>query len=72
MTLSARQATDRLKNDLYRVVDSLRADLDRVEILIAALNVFSRPVPNYEPRFQHLQQFGLKKYEIGQRAGDDR
>ncbi len=65
-------AMERLKGELYPLVDRMRADLDRVEILIAVLNEFSCPVPNYEPRFQHLQQFSLKRYEISQGAGGNR
>jgi hypothetical protein len=67
--MGANKATEQLKHDLYRVVDGLRADLDRVEILIAALNGFGRPVPGYEPRFH---DFSLSAYELGKRAGGER
>jgi hypothetical protein len=56
---------DRLKGELYRIVDTMRGDLDRVEILIAALSGFSRPVPGYEPRFHHLHRVKLSAHELG-------
>ena len=43
-------AIDRVKRDLHRALDNMRADLDRIEILAAALSAFSKPVPDYEPR----------------------
>jgi hypothetical protein len=61
-------AVERLKGELYCLVDSMRADLDRVEILIAALNGFSHPVPGYEPRFQHLPRLSSRVQELGQSA----
>ena len=67
--MGSNAAMERLKGELHRLVDRMRADLDRVEILVAALGGFSRPVPRYEPRFRHLRQLSLGKYEISQRAG---
>jgi hypothetical protein len=64
-------AMERLKGELYGLVDRMRADLDRVEILIAALNGFNRPVPGYEPRFRHLPQFGPRAHELGEPAGGE-
>ena len=55
-------ATDRIKRELDDVLDNLRTDLDRVEILATALNIFSSPIPDYEPRFRHLH----RPYELGQ------
>jgi hypothetical protein len=59
---------DRLKGELYRLVDSMRADLDRVEILIAGMEGFYRSVPDYEPRFRHMPEGSLRRHEIGRRA----
>jgi len=56
MAMRAESATDRMKRELHRLFDNIRGDLDRIEILTAALNAFSRPVPDYEPRFRHLWQ----------------
>lgn len=58
-------ATDRLKRDLKHAVESLRTDLDRVELLTAALSAFYRPVPDYEPKFQHMHRTNLSEYELG-------
>ncbi len=54
-----------MKHELHRLFDNIRGDLDRIEILTAALNAFSRPVPDYEPRFRHLRQSALTAYELG-------
>jgi hypothetical protein len=67
--MGSNAANDRLKRELHRMTARMRADLDRVEILIVALNGFSRPVPDYEPRFRHLRQFSLSAHELGKRAG---
>jgi hypothetical protein len=58
-------AIDRIKRDLHRALDAMRADLDRVEILAAALAAFSRPVPDYEPAFRHMQHLTLSEHELG-------
>jgi hypothetical protein len=58
-------AIDRLKRELDRQLDNMCADLDRIEILVAALNSFSRPVPDYEPGFHHLRHFTLTAHELG-------
>lgn len=58
-------ATDRVRCELHRALDHMRADLDRVEILSAALNAFSKPVPDYEPGFQHLRNMDLRTHELG-------
>ena len=63
--MRAETATDRMKRELHRLFDNIRGDLDRIEILMAALSAFSRPVPDYEPRFRHLPQPAMTAYEIG-------
>jgi hypothetical protein len=68
--MGSNAAMERLKGELYRLVDHMRADLDRVEILIAALNGFSRPVPGYEPRFRHLRGASLGAHELETQAGN--
>ena len=64
-TMAPENATDRLKRELARAVDTLRADLDRVELLTAALSAFQRPVPDYEPTFRHTQRLSLSAHELG-------
>jgi hypothetical protein len=59
-------AIDRVKRDLHGALDNMRADLDRVELLAAALSVFSRPIPDYEPRFLHLHRVPLSAHELGE------
>jgi hypothetical protein len=58
-------AIDRVRRELRRVLDHVRADLDRIEILTAALNAFNKPVPDYEPAFQHINGLALKQHQIG-------
>ena len=64
MAMQAQSATDRMKRELHRLFGNIRGDLDRIEILTAALSAFSRPVPDYEPRFRHLRQPALTAYEL--------
>jgi hypothetical protein len=63
--MNSEMAIDRVRTDLLRVIDHTRADLDRVEILTAALSAFSKPVPDYEPAFQHMHNLTLSRHEIG-------
>ena len=57
-------AIDRVKRDLHDVVDCMHADLDRIEILTAALSAFSKAVPEYEPSFQHLRHLTMHAQEL--------
>jgi hypothetical protein len=54
MTNDNEMATDRVTRELHRALDDTRADLDRVEIWSAGLHAFCRPIPEYQPSFQHL------------------
>jgi len=58
-------AIDRVRRELKRVLDNMRADLDRVEILSAALQAFSKPVPDYEPGFRHVRNLSLRAHQLG-------
>ena len=60
-------AKERLNQELHDVLHNLHAELDRVEILTAALRAFSAPVPDYEPRFRHLTRSdgALSGFEMG-------
>ncbi len=66
--MSNATATDRITRDLRDVLDTMRADLDRVELLATALSVFSRPIPAYEPRFNHLHHLAMGAKELGKAA----
>ena len=55
---------DRLKRELQRCVERIRTELDRIEILSVALTVFSMPVPDYEPKFRHLQHVTSNAHEL--------
>jgi hypothetical protein len=55
---------ERLKGDLGGALHDVYADLERVEILAAALYGFSRPVPDYEPTFRHVSPAQLTRHEI--------
>ena len=56
---------ERVRRELHRVLDNTRADLDRIEILTAALSAFARPIPDYEPGFRHLRDLTLGTHQIG-------
>ncbi len=59
------RATQRLSQALQATLDSMSHDLDRVELLTAALTGFSRPVPDYEPAFLHLHNATLREHQLG-------
>jgi hypothetical protein len=54
MSNDNQMAADRLKCELHHALEDTRAGLDRVEIWSAGLCAFSRPIPEYQPSFQHL------------------
>ena len=64
MTTDADTAIDRVNSELGRAFEKTRAQLDRIELLAAALAAFSKPVPDYEPRFQHLRRVSLAAREL--------
>jgi hypothetical protein len=59
-------ALDRVNRDLHGALDTMRAGLDRVELLAAALGVFSQPVLDYEPHFHHLPRVPLGAHALGE------
>lgn len=59
-------AADRLKRELHRAIDTVRLELDRIEVLLAGLAAFSQPVPGYEPGFQHLRHLTRHSAELNQ------
>ena len=63
--MDTQDATSQLSRRLRRVLDNMNADIDRVEMLSAALAGFSRPVPAYEPAFHHLHAVTLRDHQIG-------
>ena len=58
-------AIERVRRDLVGVLDNMRADLDRIEILTAAMSAFGRPIPEYEPGFRHIRNLTLDVHQIG-------
>lgn len=48
----------------------MHGELYRVEILAAALNAFSQPIPDYEPAFQHLRNRQLSNHALDQALAD--
>ena len=58
-------AIDRVRRELHRVLDATRADLDRIELLAAALSAFCKPIPDYEPSFRHMHQMNLSAHKLG-------
>jgi hypothetical protein len=65
--MATEKATTRILRDLHGALAKLSGDLDRVEILTGALAGFSRPVPDYEPAFRHLNHLALSEHELGGR-----
>ena len=57
-------ASDRLKRELHRAVERIRTELDKIEILSAAMGAFSMPVPDYEPGFRHLRHVTASALEL--------
>jgi hypothetical protein len=45
-------------------VEHIRTELDKIEILSAAMSAFSKPVPNYEPGFRHLRHVTASALEL--------
>ena len=67
MTKDTLTAGDRLKRELQRAVERIRIELDKIEILSAAMSAFSQPVPDYEPRFLHLRHATANAHEFNSR-----
>jgi hypothetical protein len=57
-------AIDRMKPELQRLFDNIRDDLDRIELMIVALSAFDRSIPDYEPRFHHMQDMLRNVHEL--------
>jgi len=47
-------AEDTIVDNLLEALESLRTDLDRVELWAEALGCFQRPIPEYQPGDQYL------------------
>jgi len=60
--MRAETSIDRVKRELHRVLGHMR--VDRIEILMAALSAFSRPVPDYEPAFRNMRHLMLTAHEL--------
>jgi hypothetical protein len=61
MTTTEKLLIDKLQHSLV----AMSMELDRVEILTAALVTFSRPVPDYEPYFRHVGRMTPSVQELG-------
>ena len=62
--MSTATAIDRVRGELHRELAHMRTNLDRFEILMAALSAFRRPVPNYEPAFRNMGHLMLTAHEL--------
>jgi hypothetical protein len=60
-------AADRLKRELQRAVGRIRPELDKIDVLSAAMAAFSKPVPDYEPGFRHLRHVTASALELKSR-----
>jgi hypothetical protein len=45
---------DAIVRNLIEALERLRQDLDRMELWTAALDRFQHPIPDYNPKDQHL------------------
>ena len=54
-TKSGSVPVENLKREMHRSLDRIARELDRLDVLAAAIVAFSRPVPDYEFGFQHQQ-----------------
>lgn len=62
MTLKDTNAVER---NLDGAFDRVRRELDRIELLTAAMSAFGRPIPDYEPAFRHMHpMLTLSAHEI--------
>ena len=65
------QAMERLQGDLSGALRNVHAELERVEILAAALSGFSAPIPDYEPMFRNIAPARLTSHELGTSTAND-
>lgn len=70
--MAKKMATEMLVDELRSTLDKMSRDFDRVELLAAGLAAMSRPIPDYEPEFQHLNRAALRDHEFTAPAGRDR
>jgi hypothetical protein len=63
--METQDAATQISRRLRRVLDNMSADIERVEMLSAALAGLSKPVPAYEPAFHHLHAVALRDHQIG-------
>lgn len=59
--------SERLRRELHRAVERIRAELDKIDILSAAMAAFSAPVPEYEPGFHHMRHVTASALELNSR-----
>ena len=67
MSKDTQTGGDRLKRELQRAVERIRTELDKIEILSAAMSAFTKPVPDYEPGFHHLRHVTASALELNSR-----
>ena len=63
--MERQSGTEIVKRELDRVIDTMRQELDRVEILAVALGAFAAPVPDYEPTFHNIGPLTARAHELG-------
>ncbi len=57
-------ASDKLREEMETALNNVRDELTRIEILAAALDAFSSPVPDYQPAFHHLNPRELDRFQL--------
>ncbi|MFA6265721.1 MAG: hypothetical protein WC670_08415 [Pseudolabrys sp.] len=58
------QPVGRLLREIHRVLAIKDEQLARLEILTVAVAAFSRPIPDYEPCFQHQRRLTARATEL--------
>ncbi len=53
-----------MKRELHATVERIRTELDKIDILSAAMAAFSKPVPEYEPGFHHMRHVTASALEL--------
>jgi len=62
--MRVQHAPETLVHELDELFEHIRDDLERVEVLTMALQAFSDPIPDYEPRFHNLAHSPLSGQEL--------
>lgn len=60
--------SENLRDEMHRSLAKVSRELEKLEILAAAMAAFSRPVPDYELSFQHQRHLTASATVLRNRA----